>query len=126
MARTTLFVIGRRGGQVSSPVVRNFSQLKAVIASSVNFRPSPASAKGSFGTIRASLITEWVANASWVNKGPIFGGGFSLEPPLMTRSPVFVVTCSGLTMVSQCFQIGQSTSSAVRHRCDVISNTFAV
>jgi hypothetical protein len=28
IARTTLFVIGKRSGQVSSPEVRNFSQLK--------------------------------------------------------------------------------------------------
>ena len=88
IARTTLFVIGKRSGQVSSPVVRNFSQENAVIASSVSFLPSPANTKGSFGTMRTSLITELVARASRVSKALIFGGGFSLEPPLMTRRPV--------------------------------------
>jgi hypothetical protein len=96
------------------------------MASSVNLFPSPANTKGSLGTMRTSLTTELVASASWVSKGLIFGGGFSLELSLMTRRPEFVVTCSGLTMVNQCFQIGRSTSAAVRHRCDVISNTLAV
>jgi hypothetical protein len=66
------------------------------------------------GTMRTLLTTESVASASWVNKGLIFGGGFSLEPPLIMRRPVRVFTVCGLTMVSQCFQIGRSTSAAVR------------
>ena len=76
--------------------------------------------------MRTSLITELVASASRVNSEPIFGRRLSLEPPLIISVPIFVVMCSGLTMVSQCFQIGRSTSAAVRHCCDVISNTLAV
>src|SRR5215469_8325918 len=62
IARTTLFVIGKRSGQVSSPEIRNFFQLKAVISSSVNLWPLPLNTRGWLGTMRTSLTTELVAS----------------------------------------------------------------
>ena len=76
--------------------------------------------------MRTSLTIDPVASASWVNRGLTFGGGFSFEPPLMIRRPVLVVTVCGLTMINQCYQIGLSTSDAVRHFSDVISTTLAI
>src|SRR5258708_24506538 len=46
IARTTLFVIGRRNGQASSPVRRYLAQLYAMMPSSARGSVSPAKVNG--------------------------------------------------------------------------------
>ena len=60
-----------------------------------------------------------------VRTSAVVGAGLSLLPPPMKSIAVRLVVRSGLTMVSQCFHTGRSTSAAVRQVCDVSSSTNA-
>src|SRR5579872_51205 len=107
MARTALFVMGRRSGQLSSPPRRNLSQVYAMMASSLRDFVSPANVSGSFGTMRNSATTVLVVRAVSSRDGSGFsGGGELMLPPVMNRKPVDPDNLSGRMMVSQCFQIG--------------------
>jgi hypothetical protein len=95
-----------------------------MIASSERRRVSPAKVSGSFGTMRSSLTTEPVVFAINPSTGLICAGGLlSLVPPAIISMPTAVLTWSGTTMMSQCFQNGRSTSACWRHCCEVSSST---
>ena len=54
------------------------------------------------------------------------GGLPPLPPPLMNSKDFELDTLSGLTMVSQCFHSGRSTSLVVNQACEVISTMNVV
>src|SRR5438477_4103995 len=127
MARTAALVIGSRAGHLVSPVRRNLSQLYAISESSVRPWVSPANTRGWFGTIFSSLTTDLVASAIFsMLPSADLGDLPSLAPPEIKRKDCELVTLSGFTMITQCFQSGRSTSLVVSQAWEVISRMKVV
>src|SRR5688572_3383003 len=114
MALTALFTMGRRAGQVSSPVFRYWFHVYAMRSSSERPLPSPLKTSGWFGTVLSSTATVPVSLATFATRasGPFGASGLFLPPP-MKRNAVEDRTWAGFSTTSQCSHSGRSTSSFV-------------